>query len=113
MNAYAGLKITPEDTLIVFDEIQTAPQGITALKYFCEKAPQYQIIAAGSLLGVNIHPGESFPVGKVEFSMLFPLSFTEFLLAMGETGITELIEKCEWELLNTFSILLFRMRTMK
>jgi len=103
LNAYSGLKITPEDTLIVFDEIQTAPQGITSLKYFYENAPEYQIIAAGSLLGVNIHPGESFPVGKVEFMTLRPLSFTEFLLAMGEKGIVELIEKHDWKLVNAFS----------
>ena len=103
LNAYAGLKITQEDTLLVFDEIQVAPQGITSLKYFYEKAPQYQIIAAGSLLGINIHPGESYPVGKVDFLTLYPLSFEEFLLAMGEAGIVELIEKHEWELLNAFS----------
>jgi predicted AAA+ superfamily ATPase len=102
LNAYAGLKITAENTLLVFDEIQTAPRGITALKYFYEKAPQYQIIAAGSLLGINIHPEESFPVGKVEFLTLYPLSFTEFLLAMGENGLVELIEKREWELVSTF-----------
>ena len=102
LNAYAGLKITAEDTLLVFDEIQAAPMGITALKYFYEKTPQYQIIAAGSLLGINLHPGESFPVGKVEFLTLYPLNFTEFLLAMGETGIVELMEKREWELVNSF-----------
>jgi len=102
LNAYSGLKISAEDSLLVFDEIQAAPQGITALKYFYEKAPQYQIIAAGSLLGVNLHPGESFPVGKVEFMTLYPLNFTEFLLAMGETGIVELIEKRDWELVNSF-----------
>ena len=103
LNAYAGLKITAEDTLLVFDEIQAAPQGITALKYFYEKAPQYQIVAAGSLLGINIHPGESFPVGKVEFITLYPLDFTEFLLAMGETGLVELLEKRDWELVNSFN----------
>jgi len=103
LNAYTGKKIIPEDTLIVFDEIQAAPRGITALKYFYENAPQYQLIAAGSLLGVNIHPGESFPVGKVEFLTLYPLNFTEFLLAMNESGLAELIEKKEWELINTFS----------
>jgi predicted AAA+ superfamily ATPase len=73
------------------------------LKYFYENAPEYHIIAAGSLLGVNIHPGESFPVGKVDFLTLHPLSFTEFLLAMGEKGMVELIEKREWELVNAFS----------
>jgi len=84
LNAYTRLKISAEDTLLVFDEIQTAPRGISTLKYFYEKAPQYQIIAAGSLLGININPQESFPVGKVDFLNLYPLSFTEFLLAMGE-----------------------------
>jgi predicted AAA+ superfamily ATPase len=103
LNAYSGLKITPEDTLIVFDEIQTAPQGITSLKYFYENAPEYHIIAAGSLLGVNIHPGESFPVGKVDFLTLYPLNFTEFLWAMGEKGVVELIEKRDWELVNAFA----------
>jgi predicted AAA+ superfamily ATPase len=103
LNAYAGLKITPEDTLLVFDEIQVAPQGITSLKYFYEKAPQYQIIAAGSILGINIRPGESFPVGKVDFLTLYPLSFVEFLIEIGEAGIVELIQKREWELLNAFS----------
>jgi predicted AAA+ superfamily ATPase len=103
LNAYMELEITAKDTLIVFDEIQTAPRGLTSLKYFYENAPEYHVIAAGSLLGVNIHPGESFPVGKVEFLTLYPLSFKEFLLAMGETGIVELMEKCEWELLNTFN----------
>ena len=65
LNAYTGMRIQPEDTLLVFDEIQTAPRGITALKYFYEKAPQYHVIAAGSLLGISMHPDESFAVGKV------------------------------------------------
>jgi uncharacterized protein len=102
LNAYSGLRISAEDTLLIFDEIQTAPRGITALKYFYEKAPQYHVIAAGSLLGISIHPEDSFPVGKVEFLTLYPLSFTEFLLALNEAGLVELMEKREWELLNTF-----------
>jgi predicted AAA+ superfamily ATPase len=102
LNAYSGLRITPENTLIVFDEIQTAPRGITALKYFYEKAPQYHIIAAGSLLGISMHPEDSFPVGKVDFLTLHPLNFIEFLLAMDESGLVELIQKQEWELTNTF-----------
>jgi hypothetical protein len=102
LNAYSGLRISAEDTLLIFDEIQTAPRGITALKYFYEKAPQYHVIAAGSLLGISIHPEDSFPVGKVEFLTLYPLSFTEFLLALNEVGLVELMEKREWELLNTF-----------
>ncbi|MDR2585401.1 MAG: ATP-binding protein [Prevotellaceae bacterium] len=102
LNAYSGLSISAENTLIVFDEIQAAPRGVTSLKFFYEKAPQYQIIAAGSLLGINIHPGESFPVGKVDFLTLYPLDFTEFLLAMGETGLVGLIEKRDWEAVQSF-----------
>src|SRR5690606_9841756 len=102
LNAYANLKINAEDTLIIFDEIQSAPKGITTLKYFYEDAPQYHIIAAGSLLGINIHPNTSFPVGKVDFMKLYPMSFYEFLLAMGETGMAELLEKNDLENLNFF-----------
>ena len=102
LNAYANMKITPQDTLIVFDEIQATPQGVTSLKYFCENAPEYHIIAAGSLLGINIHPGESFPVGKVDFLKLYPMSFYEFLIAMEESGIVELIENQDWENLFFF-----------
>ena len=103
LELYANLKITPEDTLIVFDEIQSAPQGITSLKYFNENAPEYQIIAAGSLLGVNMHPGESFPVGKVDFMYLYPMSFYEFLLAMDETGLARILDEKLWDYSPTFA----------
>ena len=103
LNAYCNIKISTADTLIVFDEIQAAAGAITSLKYFYETAPEYHIIAAGSLLGVNIHPGESFPVGKVDFMKLYPMSFYEFLLAMGETGIAELLEKGDLKNLNFFN----------
>lgn len=103
LNAYCNLKIDAEDTLIVFDEIQVAPKGITAMKYFYEDAPEYHIISAGSLLGVNIHPNTPFPVGKVDFMKLYPMSFYEFLLAMDETGIAELLEKNDLENLNFFN----------
>lgn len=93
LSAYCNIKIDFDDTLILFDEIQAAPKGITALKYFYEDAPQYHIVAAGSLLGVSIHPDESFPVGKVDFMKLYPMSFPEFLLAMGETALVELLDK--------------------
>lgn len=102
LNAYCKMQINASDTLIVFDEIQTAPQGVTALKYLYEDAPQHHIIAAGSLLGVNIHPNESFPVGKVDFMKLYPMSFYEFLLAMNETGVAELLEKRDLENLPFF-----------
>jgi len=93
LNAYCHMRITPGDTLIVFDEIQSAHHGITALKYFCENAPEYHIIAAGSLLGINIHFDESFPVGKVDFLRLYPMTFVEFLKAMEEEELAEMIEK--------------------
>jgi predicted AAA+ superfamily ATPase len=101
---YSGLKITPEDTLIVLDEIQAAPRGITALKYFCEEAPEYHVIAAGSLLGVNIHPKESFPVGKVDMLTLYPMSFYEFLLAMGEeNGLCRILREERNDSMSVFA----------
>jgi len=98
----SGIKINPNDTLIVFDEIQENPNALTSLKYFYEKAPQYNIIAAGSMLGVALHENTSFPVGKVEFLNLFPLSFHEFLDACEEKKLLELIEKRDWPLVSTF-----------
>lgn len=89
----AGHKINPERMLLVFDEIQEAPQALSSLKYFNEMAPQYQIICADSLLGVALHRGTSFPVGNVEFMDLHPLSFSEFLRAMGKGQHLELLEK--------------------
>lgn len=86
------------DTLLIFDEIQAVPRGVTSLKYFCEKARQYHVIAAGSLLGIAMHQADSFPVGKVDFVDLAPLSFHEFLLAMGEKRIASLLEKRDWNM---------------
>lgn len=102
LNAYCKIRINAADTLIIFDEIQMAPKGITALKYLYEDAPQYHVIAAGSLLGVGIHPGESFPVGKVELMRLYPMSFYEFLLAMDEQGITDILLNKDVENLSFF-----------
>lgn len=90
------------NTLILFDEIQEAPRGVTSLKYFQEKAPQYHIIAAGSLLGIAMHQNSSFPVGKVEFMDLYPLSFPEFLDAMGEQKFTRLLQQKDWEMAALF-----------
>lgn len=78
----SNIDINAEDTLIIFDEVQEVPKALTSLKYFCENARQYHIIAAGSLLGVALHEGTSFPVGKVDFMDLYPLNFQEFLLAI-------------------------------
>lgn len=89
-----------EDTLIILDEIQEAPRGITALKYFQEKAPQYHVIAAGSLLGIAMHKNDSFPVGKVDFMHLYPLSFYEFLNAVGEKKMVDLLQAKDWIMLT-------------
>lgn len=91
-----------EDTLIIFDEIQEAPRGITSLKYFAEKAPQYHVIAAGSLLGISMHQNDSFPVGKVDFIHLYPLSFFEFLDVIGEAKMVELLKSKDWNLITMF-----------
>lgn len=91
-----------EDTLIILDEIQEAPRGITALKYFAEKAPQYHVMAAGSLLGIAMHQNDSFPVGKVDFMHLYPLSFFEFLDAVGECKMVELLQTKDWPMITMF-----------
>ncbi len=100
-----GFKIEPENTLIILDEIQDIPKAITSLKFFYEEAPEYHIICAGSLLGVSLHEGISFPVGKVNFLNLYPLSFSEFLVALGKEQQAELINDTQQdtELLKAFS----------
>lgn len=98
----SGKPIVAGETLLIFDEIQEAPGALTSLKYFYENAPQYPIMAAGSLLGVALHRHTSFPVGKVDFLDLYPLSFTEFLLASGQEPLVKLLEEKDWALINTF-----------
>ena len=97
-----GVKIGAQNTLIIFDEVQEVPRALASLKYFCENAPEYHIIAAGSLLGVALHPGTSFPVGKVEFLDLYPLNFLEFLCAMGKEELVELLKSKDFSLITTF-----------
>ncbi|MBD5407010.1 MAG: ATP-binding protein [Treponema sp.] len=100
-----GFKIEPEETLIIIDEIQDIPKAITSLKFFYEQASEYHIICAGSLLGVSLHKDVSFPVGKVNFLNLYPLSFTEFLLAVGKEQQANLINdlKQDPQILKAFS----------
>ena len=95
-------KIVSGDTLIIFDEIQACPNALTSLKYFNENIPQYDIIAAGSLLGVFLHEGVSFPVGKIEFMKLYPISFLEFLDAIGEEQLQKLLESHDWQMIQVF-----------
>jgi predicted AAA+ superfamily ATPase len=97
-----GKVIDAGTTLLIFDEIQEVPRALTALKYFCENAPHYQIVSAGSLLGVALHPGSSFPVGKVEFLDLYPLDFLEFLQATGNDNLAGLLESLDMEMITAF-----------
>jgi predicted AAA+ superfamily ATPase len=99
---FTGIKPEPGKTLIIFDEIQEAERGLTALKYFCENAPEYHVMTAGSLLGIALHPNTSFPVGKVDFLDVHPLTFIEFLEAMGEDRLVSLMQQQEWEVVILF-----------
>lgn len=103
LELYAGRKIVPDTTLLVFDEIQETPKALTSLKYFNENAPQYQIVCAGSLLGVALHHGTSFPVGKVEFLDLHPMSFIEFLAAAGKEQYAELLNDGGFDIASAFA----------
>lgn len=102
LQAESGVTISPDNTLIIFDEIQSAPGAIGSLKYFYEDAPQYHVIAAGSLLGVALHSKESFPVGKVDVLDLHPLTFFEFLDAMGQDAMVEVLKSKDWKLIEAF-----------
>jgi hypothetical protein len=102
LQAITGIKIEPGKTLIIFDELQEVPRGLHALKYFQEKAPQYHIIAAGSLLGVTLGSDNSFPVGKVDMLRMYPMNFKEFLSAIGQDSLVELIEQSKPEYLIPF-----------
>ena len=102
LELYAGRKIEPENTLLIFDEVQEVPRALSSLKYFYENAPQYHIVCAGSLLGIALHEGTSFPVGKVDFLKLYPLSFKEFLMATGKERFAELLDKLDFEMITSF-----------
>ena len=99
---YTSKKINSEDTLIIFDEVQEVPKALSSLKYFYEDAPEYHVICAGSLLGIALHGGTSFPVGKVEFMKLFPMSFREFLTATGKEQYVELLEQKDHQMISSF-----------
>ena len=101
LQAITGVKVTPGDTLIVFDEIQEVPRGLHSLKYFCEKAPMYHVMVAGSLLGVTLGKGESFPVGQVDMLSMFPMDYEEFLYAPGHEGWIDILQSKDWTLIET------------
>ena len=102
LSAETGVSISADNTLIIFDEVQEVPRALTSLKYFNENAPEYAIVAAGSLLGVALHKGTSFPVGKVDFLDLYPLNYKEFLLALGEERFVEILDRDDISMITTF-----------
>lgn len=102
VNVETGMTVTPGNTLIIFDEVQNAPKVLESLKYFCEEAPEYHVMAAGSLLGVALHQGVSYPVGKVETLDLHPMSFREFLCAMGQESLEAVLRSGDKGLMDAF-----------
>lgn len=100
MSAISGVSIKPSTTLLILDEIQEVERGLASLKYFCEKAPEYHVAVAGSLLGITLHEGTSFPVGKVDMLYMYPMDFEEFLLAMGKEQLVELLRNNSWAALT-------------
>lgn len=100
LRALSGVDITPGDTLVIFDEVQEIPEAIEALKYFCENAPEYHIAVAGSMLGLSLHAGVSFPVGKVNLINVYPMNFEEFLLAKGETEACKALLQHDFDTTN-------------
>lgn len=98
--AISGVSIKPSTTLLILDEIQEVERGLASLKYFCEKAPEYHVAVAGSLLGIILHEGTSFPVGKVDMLYMYPMDFEEFLLAMGKEQLVELLRSNSWAALT-------------
>ena len=102
LELYSGRKIDPDHTLLIFDEVQEVPRALSSLKYFYENAPEYHIVCAGSLPGIALHEGTSFPVGKVDFLKLYPLSFKEFLMATGKERFAELLSKQDYPMITNF-----------
>lgn len=103
LSAFLNIHIEPQHTLIVLDEVQECPAALHALKYFCEDAPEYHVVVAGSLLGISLHGNSSFPVGKVDMLRMFPLTFEEFLMALGEEQLIKLMKDGETEVIDTLS----------
>ena len=99
---YSGKKINPKTTLLIFDEIQEVPRALSSLKYFCEDAKEYYIVCAGSLLGISLHEHTSFPVGKVEFLNLYPLSFREFMMALGKEKYVQVLDDSDYDMVTPF-----------
>ena len=103
LSAHTETDIKPTDTLIILDEIQECPAALEALKYFQEETPQYHIVVAGSLLGISLHGNASFPVGKVDMMRMFPMTYEEFLVALGKHNLLKTLQEQDWDIINTLS----------
>ena len=104
LSAILHVHIEPSNTLIIFDEIQESPTVLNSLKYFCENAPEYHVVVAGSLLGISLHSGISFPVGKVDMIKMYPMTFDEFLMAIGEEELVEILQAGDERVINGLSL---------
>jgi len=104
LSAVLHIHIQPENTLIIFDEIQENPVILNSLKYFCENAPEYHIAVAGSLLGISLHGNISFPVGKVDMIRMYPMTFDEFLMAVGQDQLVEVLRQGDYSIIDSLSV---------
>lgn len=103
LSAVTHVSIKPGETLIILDEIQENPLALNSLKYFCENAPEYHVAVAGSLLGISLHGDTSFPVGKVDVIKMFPMTFDEFLMAIGEKQLADILRTRDFNVIDTFA----------
>ena len=103
LQAISGVNIKSDKTLIIFDEIQQIPRGLHLLKYFYEENPEYHVMVAGSLLGITLNQGVSFPVGKVDIMEMYPMNFNEFLEAMGQEQLLKVLNTNDWKLIDSLS----------
>ena len=104
LSALLYIKIEPQNTLIIFDEVQENPMVLNSLKYFCEDAPEYHVAVAGSLLGISMHDSVSFPVGKVDMIRMYPMTFSEFLRAVGEAALADTLQSKDFTLIEALSL---------
>lgn len=104
LSALLNIHITPNETLIIFDEIQENPVILNSLKYFCENAPEYHVVVAGSLLGISLHDNISFPVGKVDMIRMYPMTFDEFLTAIGQGSLVDALRNGDYDIINALSV---------
>ncbi len=103
LERYYEIEIVPGECIVIFDEIQEVKDGLAVLKYFCEDMPSLHVAVAGSLLGISLKENESYPVGKVNTLRMYPMTFSEYLLACGRDKMVELLNTLDWEGINTFN----------